>query len=154
MSNKQEVVKFDLNNQGVIIYTGSRRKRSPNYRSMSKGEQVVFFHAEAERDWWLEQWELKSAEFLWCIQGFEQYTVTWAQLALMNHGQPGYEAYAQEKVHMYSKLAERGQREFENLGYKGALDWEDSQTLHEFIIAQWAKYKENKRHERGLDVEQ
>ncbi len=72
----------------------------------------------------------------------------------MNHGRPGYEAYAQEKVHMYSKLAERGQREFKNLWYKSALDQEDGQTLQDFIIAQRAKYEENKRCKRGLDVEQ
>ncbi|KAK0245012.1 hypothetical protein EDD85DRAFT_782982 [Armillaria nabsnona] len=78
---------------------------------MTDDEVLALEIEEVERDWWLEQWELKIAEFLQCIWSFEQYAVTWAQLASMNYGWPGYEV----------------------------------QTLQDFIIAQQAKYKENKR---------
>ncbi|KAK0433192.1 hypothetical protein EV421DRAFT_1741782 [Armillaria borealis] len=37
-----------------------------------EGDRVSFFRAEAERDRWLEQWEIKIAEFLWCIRSFDQ----------------------------------------------------------------------------------
>ncbi len=40
------------------------------------GDRVSFFRAEAERDRWLEQWEIKIAEFLRCIRSFDQYAVT------------------------------------------------------------------------------
>ncbi len=117
---------------------------------LSSGERVGFFRAEVERDRWLEQWEIKIAELLWCIRSFERYASTGLQLASMNRDKPGYEAYAQDKIHMYSCFTERGRREFENLGYKGALNRKERKTLQDFILAQRATYLENKKREEQM----
>ncbi|KAK0477811.1 hypothetical protein IW261DRAFT_1565594 [Armillaria novae-zelandiae] len=120
-----------------------------------KGERVGFFRAEAERDRWLEQWEIKIAEFLRCIMSFDKYAETWAQLATKpkNRDRPGYEAYAREKVHMYSSFAKRARLEFINLGYEKALDRKEGERVQDFLMAQRALYEEEKKHhsDQGAD---
>ncbi|KAK0468813.1 hypothetical protein IW261DRAFT_1345797 [Armillaria novae-zelandiae] len=120
-----------------------------------EGERVGFFRAEAERDRWLEQWEIKIAEFLRCIMSFDKYAETWAQLATKpkNRDRPGYEAYAREKVHMYSSFAKRAQLEFINLGYEKALDRKEGERVQDFLMAQRALYEEEKKHhsDQGAD---
>ncbi|KAK0476510.1 hypothetical protein IW261DRAFT_1567207 [Armillaria novae-zelandiae] len=120
-----------------------------------EGERVGFFRAEAERDRWLEQWEIKIAEFLRCIMSFDKYAETWAQLATKpkNRDQPGYEAYAREKVHMYSSFAKRAWLEFINLGYEKALDCKEGERVQDFLMAQRALYEEEKKHhsDQGAD---
>ncbi|KAK0471225.1 hypothetical protein IW261DRAFT_1572275 [Armillaria novae-zelandiae] len=120
-----------------------------------KGERVGFFCAEAERDRWLEQWEIKIAEFLRCIMSFDKYAETWAQLATKpkNRDWPGYEAYAREKVHMYSSFAKRARLEFINLGYEKALYCKEGERVQDFLMAQRALYEEEKKHhsDQGAD---
>ncbi|KAK0457624.1 hypothetical protein IW261DRAFT_1430688 [Armillaria novae-zelandiae] len=120
-----------------------------------EGERVGFFRAEAERDRWLEQWEIKIAEFLRCIMSFDKYAETWAQLATKpkNRDRPGYEAYAREKVHMYSSFAKRARLEFINLGYEKALDRKEGERVQDFLMAQRALYEEEKKHhsDQGAD---
>ncbi|KAK0211996.1 hypothetical protein IW262DRAFT_1467410 [Armillaria fumosa] len=120
-----------------------------------EGEQVGFFRAEAERDRWLEQWEIKIAEFLRCIRSFDKYAEMWAQLARKpeNKNRPGYEAYAREKVHMYSSFAKRAQLEFINLGYERALNRKEGETVQDFLVAQRALYKEEKKHHSDQEVD-
>ncbi|SJL18668.1 uncharacterized protein ARMOST_22265 [Armillaria ostoyae] len=100
-----------------------------------EGDRVSFFRAEAERDRWLEQWEIKIAEFLRCIRSFDQYAVTWKVLA-SNNESIGFKQYALEKANMYAMLGARARQEFETLGYGNALNRPAEQTLEDFMIAQ------------------
>ncbi|KAK0429526.1 hypothetical protein EV421DRAFT_1914601 [Armillaria borealis] len=99
-----------------------------------EGDQVSFFCAEAEWDRWLEQWEIKIAEFLWCIRSLDQYAVTWKVLA-SNNQSIRFKQYALEKANMYAMLGVRARQEFETLGYGNALNRPAEQTLEDFMIA-------------------
>ncbi|KAK0434678.1 uncharacterized protein EV420DRAFT_379643 [Desarmillaria tabescens] len=87
----------------------------------ARGDRVTFFRAEAERDRWLEQWEIKIAEFLRCIRSPGQYAVTWKVLASTNKSL-GFRQYALEKANMYMMLGARAKQEFETLGYGNVLN--------------------------------
>ncbi|KAK0228960.1 hypothetical protein IW262DRAFT_1293640 [Armillaria fumosa] len=106
-----------------------------------EGDCVIFFHTEAERDWWLEQWEIKIAEFLRCIRSFDQYASTWTILLLKNTS-PGFSQYAMEKAYMYTNLGIRAKQEFQALGYGNVLYQPTDQMLEDFLIAQWKQYED------------
>ncbi|SJK99503.1 uncharacterized protein ARMOST_02806 [Armillaria ostoyae] len=95
-----------------------------------EGDRVSFFRAEAERDRWLEQWEIKIAKFLQCIRSFDQYAVTWKVLA-SNNQSIEFKQYALEKANMYAMLGARARQEFETLGYENALNRPAEQTLED-----------------------
>ncbi|KAK0472410.1 hypothetical protein IW261DRAFT_1571030 [Armillaria novae-zelandiae] len=106
-----------------------------------EGDRVTFFRAEAEKDRWLEQWEIKIAEFLRCIRSFDQYTTTWKALATTDKSL-GFKQYALEKANMYTMLGARAKQEFETLGYGNVLNRPTDQTLEDFMLAQRLEYED------------
>ncbi|KAK0470868.1 hypothetical protein IW261DRAFT_1572702 [Armillaria novae-zelandiae] len=106
-----------------------------------EGDRVTFFRAEAEKDRWLEQWEIKIAEFLRCIWSFDQYTTMWKALATTDKSL-GFKQYALEKANMYTMLGARAKQEFETLGYGNVLNRPTDQTLEDFMLAQRLEYED------------
>ncbi|TFK32655.1 hypothetical protein BDQ12DRAFT_728501 [Crucibulum laeve] len=77
---------------------------------IQEGDCVQWFCAEAEMQRWLEEWEIKQADFMRCIQSFSKMHEVWTELAARNSND-GHITYAKWKAVMYATM-ERGKTLF------------------------------------------
>jgi len=78
---------------------------------------VQWFRAWAEMMRWMEEFELKHAEFTRCIRYFDYMERTWQILASKDTStRPGYAAFARRQAHTYSKLSQDAQELFQKHG--------------------------------------
>ncbi len=71
-----------------------------------QGDRVQWFRAEAEKDRWLEEQEIRQADYLRCIRFFRKWSEIWKGLvvdaAKGDSIQLGKNAYARKKGHMFA----------------------------------------------------
>ena len=105
-----------------------------NY-TLCQGDRVQWFRAEAEKDRWLEEWEMRQADYLRCIRYFGSMSEIWRGLvvdtAKSDSVQLGKNAYARKKGHMYADMKKHAIDLLVNQGY-GHL-WNDNRPLYEHL---------------------
>jgi hypothetical protein len=68
-----------------------------------------WFRAWAEMMRWMEEFELKHAEFVRCIRSFQFMSVTWEQMA-SKATDPGYAAFGRQQADTYRVLCEDAEK--------------------------------------------
>ncbi|CAA7263853.1 unnamed protein product [Cyclocybe aegerita] len=86
-----------------------------------EADRVQFFRAEAEMQRWLEEHEIKQAQFMRCIRSFAGLSRTWGELAVKNTGSPGRVAYAKKTAARFARLEHRAWQQFVKAGYQDCL---------------------------------
>ncbi|KAK7451671.1 hypothetical protein VKT23_012348 [Stygiomarasmius scandens] len=73
---------------------------------MEENRRVQFFRDEAQMERWMEQVEIKHAEFHRAIKYFEKFSQIWTSLAHKSdtRNKPGHAAYARKQAGMYANL--------------------------------------------------
>ncbi|THU99897.1 hypothetical protein K435DRAFT_658099 [Dendrothele bispora CBS 962.96] len=100
-----------------------------------EGDRVQWFRAEAEMYRWMEEFELKHAEFERTISHFRAMSSAWKSLAGTNDI-PGYIASARRKSAMFTDLAEDALIRFRKVGHPDFVDRPDGVILAD-RVAQW-----------------
>ncbi|KAJ7025262.1 hypothetical protein C8F04DRAFT_1269385 [Mycena alexandri] len=78
---------------------------------MKEGDQIQWFHAEAEMERWREQVETILADWRTMIRSFAKYKETWTTLATMQDSNNiGRIAYAKQKAVIYARRESEGRR--------------------------------------------
>lgn len=82
------------------------------------GDRIQWFRAEAEWRRWLEQIEIKHAEFMRCIKSFEKMKQVWTSLAEYHSddSRPGHVAYARQKAAMYGRMQQECTTRYNSCG--------------------------------------
>ncbi|THU94988.1 hypothetical protein K435DRAFT_859998 [Dendrothele bispora CBS 962.96] len=96
----------------------------------TEGDRVQWFRAEAEMYRWMEQFEIKHAEFARVISHFRTMSSTWNSLA-ESHESPGHTAYAKRHAMMYMDLAEDAELRFKRVGHPEFVVLAEDVLLHE-----------------------
>ncbi|KAE9395066.1 hypothetical protein BT96DRAFT_826785 [Gymnopus androsaceus JB14] len=100
-----------------------------------EGDRVQWFRAEAELYRWMEQFELKHAEFERTIWFFRTMGRVWdamAQKALT----PGSTAYAKHHSAIFTDLANNAEKSYKKIAHPDFIDLADGQILAD-AVAQW-----------------
>ncbi|THU92548.1 hypothetical protein K435DRAFT_800385 [Dendrothele bispora CBS 962.96] len=101
----------------------------------TEGDRVQWFRAEAEMYRWMEQFEIKHAEFARVISHFRTMSSTWNSLA-ESHESPGHTAYAKRHAMMYKDLTEDAELRFKRVGHPEFVILAEDVLLHE-RVAKW-----------------
>lgn len=105
--------------------------------SLASGDRVQWFRAEAEMRRWLEEWEIRQADYLRCIRYFQTMAQIWQGLVTIcsddNLVQLGKNAYARKKAQMYTDMANHAIELLTTEGYGHLLD--DKKAFYEHIEA-------------------
>lgn len=89
---------------------------------------------------WQEEWEVKQAEFMRCINSFKTMGDVWSQLASTNIGRgPGYVSYAKKKSALYAEMERSARHKFIRVGYGDRLSG-DGRTLVDHILRDRGKF--------------
>ncbi|TFK35116.1 hypothetical protein BDQ12DRAFT_726248 [Crucibulum laeve] len=91
---------------------------------IQEGDRVQWFRAEAEMQRWLEEWEIKQADFMRCIRSFSKMHEVWTELATRNSN-VGHITYAKQKVVMYATMEREAKHRFALVGYGDRILKED-----------------------------
>ncbi len=102
---------------------------------------MKFFRNEAKRDHWLEQVEVKHAEFPRVVLAFEDSSVIWGKLA--ESGQtPGHTAYANRERMKFKELKEDAEAAFRRVGITMLREVPEGRTLADQVILHRKKEEE------------
>ncbi|KAF4608969.1 hypothetical protein EYR40_001322 [Pleurotus pulmonarius] len=125
-------------NEGWIWNTGGIGKLTEKELDewSEECDRVQWFRAEAEMLRWMEQHEMKLAEFLRTLRSFDTMAKAWASLAESDPQRPrwsaGHVAYARQKSMMYSTMLQEGSARLDAAGYKDIRE-KDNGTNAELI---------------------
>lgn len=84
---------------------------------------------------WMEQFEVKHAEFEWTISFFSTMATTWAQLA-QKASQPGFVAYPNQHAAMYTDLANDADVCYKQIGHPDFIKLQGGRILA-YAVAEW-----------------
>ena len=86
---------------------------------------------------WLEEWEIRQADYLRCIRFFQTIAKVWQELVIIcsdgNTVQLGKNAYARKKAQMFTDMANHAIKLLTTEGYGHLLD--DKKAFYEHIEA-------------------
>ena len=104
---------------------------------------MQWFRAEAEMEWWREEWEAKQANFLRCIHTFGKMADVWQTLSTCDPeclSKRGRMAYAKQKLAMFQEMACHAKDTFRRAGYgelvDHLIDQQEDKILADFILAE------------------
>ena len=84
------------------------------------GDRVQWFQAEAEMQYWQEEWEIKQADFLRCIGTFSTMSDVWKVLSEDNLN--GKAAYTKKKLAMFKAMESEARLKLAKAGHGNLLD--------------------------------
>ncbi|KAJ3508685.1 hypothetical protein NMY22_g16536 [Coprinellus aureogranulatus] len=118
--------------EGLFI-KGLRRCRRAMQLTLSQGDRVHWFRAEAEMERWREQWEIKLAEFLRCIKAFDTMANTWSSLAELSPSR-SREIYARKQSAVYQQLRFQVESAFRNIQVGEPTEYRRGEDVVDYII--------------------
>jgi hypothetical protein len=93
---------------------------------------VSWYRAEREMYTWLENFEIKHAEFRRLIRRLMHEVTQWTTLAEKNKG-PGHRAYAYRQVSMYRRMLLEEQFRFKHCGMSDWTDLDNGKSFWELV---------------------
>lgn len=84
---------------------------------------------------WMEQFEMKHAEFERTISFFNMMATTWSQLA-QKASQPGFVAYANRHAAMYTDLTNDADIRYKQIGHPDFINLREGRILAD-AVAEW-----------------
>ncbi len=102
----------------------------------STEDRVKFFRDEARRDRWLEQVEIKHAEYARVIRSFNQSVLVWTELAGTAEagGRLGHAAYARREAAKFAKLKSDAEESFKKVGIPVLRNIPEGQVLADVVM--------------------
>ncbi|KJA14195.1 hypothetical protein HYPSUDRAFT_150698 [Hypholoma sublateritium FD-334 SS-4] len=101
---------------------------------LDEGDRVQWFRAEAEKERWQEEWEMRQADYLRCVRYFKKMGQVWMSLVTDvlrdDSVQLGMNAYARKQARMYTDMNEYAVKLLIGEGYGHLLDGEKPLYRH------------------------
>ena len=101
------------------------------------GDRVQWIRAEGEFYHWLEQYEVKHAEFRRCIQSFGFMQRVWSTLADAHavSGKSGYSSFSRRQSAMYATLKADVQESYKKVGNPYLVGTPSGQSLSSRVLS-------------------
>lgn len=84
---------------------------------------------------WLEQWEIKHAEFEQCIRSFKTLDDVWTTISKAQT-LPGHAAYARKQAHIYKMLQSEASKHYKDVGEQSLRQRAEGESLAD-AITKW-----------------